>query len=549
MSLIRSGELTVRRHLHGLSRADPYTLAIAALSSLYLAAIIGILIGAGAPFAYPLDDTYIHMAMGRTIALSGVWGTDPTQAAAASSSPLWSLLLAALYGLKLDAVFLYVPLFLNVAAGCTLIWLLLKACGTRPPSVALIGAVIYAAALPSLSAIGMEHVLHALLALALGFFVCRSIAEPAVDAPLGAQALIGALTALAVAARYESLFLVAPLTALALIYRRFRLALALLLGAGLPVLGFGLLWIHNGGWLLPNSLMLKSHLTDAAAGGLLGKLMGLIVHMIENLSAGKPAFLAMLVGLMALLGWRLYSEKQWRCLPVLFAGSALTATIIHLALASMGWLYRYEAWLIVLDLTAIALLAQSLWEPRKLFILAAAIAVVFSSRTVPATINTMRAMDDRRLEHLAPAHFVDQLYPGQAVIVNDLGAIAWYAPRTRVLDMYGLGNNEPVRRRLTPQGYDAAAVADWAASTGAPIAILQPCWTEIAHRLPAGWKLVATWRIPRNVVFPDHLVGFFALTSAAEGSLLQQLASYPTPHNVVQTLEPPRTAITEGCKS
>ena len=41
---------------------------------------------------YPLDDSYIHLALARTLATSGVWGIDAQHPAAASSSPLWTVL-------------------------------------------------------------------------------------------------------------------------------------------------------------------------------------------------------------------------------------------------------------------------------------------------------------------------------------------------------------------------------------------------------------------------------------------------------------------------
>ena len=43
---------------------------------------------------YPLDDTYIHMAIARNVAQSGTWGINAGEFAPASSSPLWTVILA-----------------------------------------------------------------------------------------------------------------------------------------------------------------------------------------------------------------------------------------------------------------------------------------------------------------------------------------------------------------------------------------------------------------------------------------------------------------------
>jgi hypothetical protein len=219
-----------------------------ALCVLYIVAVVAIVMAGGGPFGYPLDDTYIHMAIGRTIATSGVWGASPAAPAAASSSPLWTLLLAGAYAVYPGAAFLYVPLLFNMFAACGLIMLLLTMFRQQPASSALVAAIGFAAALPSLSVLGMEHVLHALLAVALCFVACLTIIRQSEDTSIGRLVSIGILAGLSVAARYESLFLVAPLVALSMVRLRLSLAAALGLGAALPVLGFGLLWVHGGGW-------------------------------------------------------------------------------------------------------------------------------------------------------------------------------------------------------------------------------------------------------------------------------------------------------------
>ncbi len=47
-------------------------------------------------FVYPLDDSYIHLALARTLSLDHVWGIDATQFASASSLPGWTLLITLL---------------------------------------------------------------------------------------------------------------------------------------------------------------------------------------------------------------------------------------------------------------------------------------------------------------------------------------------------------------------------------------------------------------------------------------------------------------------
>jgi hypothetical protein len=527
------------------TKADFCVIGGLVLCVLYVVAVTIMVMAAGRPFGYPLDDTYIHMALARTLATSGVWGVGATMPAAASSSPLWTAMLAGAYLLHPGAAFFYVSLILNVIAGCGLIVLLLAMFRRQPASVAMTAAIVCAASLPGLSVVGMEHVLHALLATALCFLACRSIAKPSAETSAADLAWIALLAGLSVTARYESLFLVAPLMALSAARLRLSIALMLGIGAAAPVLGFGLLWIHNGGWLLPNSLILKTHFVEDS------EQIAQIRHALRAMmgSLQKTAFAggfgAILLELGGLLGWHLFRRRQPWDMPVLFAGAALVATGGHFAFAGVGWLYRYEAWLIVLDAAAICLLAESLFGQKQLLAVAASLVLIFSYRTGMATHMTIEAIDDRRREHLVPAHFVADNYVGKTIVVGDIGAMAWLAPQTRALDLFGIGNNDPVHLRLTPTGYGAAALRDWALQNNARIAVVPACWDEVRDRLPPEWTLVATWHVPRNVVFDDLLVAFFAIAPDETNNLREKLKQLPVPSGVVVKFDPPRTALLE----
>jgi hypothetical protein len=84
------------------------------------------------------------------------------------------------------------------------------------------------------------------------------------------------------------------------------------------------------------------------------------------------------------------------------------------------------------------------------------------------------------------------------------------------------------RRGRRPGGYTAGDVERWAARRGAKIAVLQYEWDEIAGRIPSRWIRVGTWQLPRNVIFRDNGVGFYAVDSTEAGPLARNLAAYST---------------------
>src|SRR5438128_7668957 len=112
-------------------------------------------------FVYPLDDTYIHMAIAKNAAVHHVWGITRYEVTSSTSSPLWTLLLALTYTMVgVDAP---APIVWNAVAATLVVVTtdrLLRARGARSPLVfAVVLAMIFGAALPTLTFVGMEHTL------------------------------------------------------------------------------------------------------------------------------------------------------------------------------------------------------------------------------------------------------------------------------------------------------------------------------------------------------------------------------------------------------
>ena len=510
----------------------------------YLIGCVVLIAAAGAPFAYPLDDSYIQLAMARTLAMAGVWGIEPSTPAAASSTPLWVVLLALAYKIwpaRWIGSFLYFPLALDGAFSVAAIYYCNRLLARVPWREAWLLLLWLAIPLSALTLIGMEHPAHILLILMLAHLGAATLAA---DRPPGGKRLaaLGIVTLIATGIRYESLFVAAPLMALALLRRRWSVSAVLAVAGAAPVLGFGVYWAAHGGWLLPNSLMLKG-IQPGEATGVASFVESVLLNFVANLHSTPSGKTLIALGVIV-LGLGIAHWRRRRTIwddRLIFAFVSLVATGIEFAIAALGWLYRYEAWLIALLGVAAILLADALFAKRR-----AALAIVFGvllvsvlPRAIVDNKETVEAVNDRRLEHVLIAQFIHDNYRGQPIALNDIG-VAAYDGDAEIFDLSGLGDNAPVRFARGPGGYTATDVAQLANAKHDEIAVLQLCWQAVSKRLPSDWRLIGFWYEPRNVVFGSHDVGFYAIAPGSDARLEAALKSFKVPPSIQVVYPGPR---------
>ncbi len=465
------------------------------------------------PFAYVLDDPYIHLTLGRNLAATGVLGVNRGEWASASSSLLWTLLLAGADLLVGDR--LLTPLVLNLAVAVGLLAAITAFLTARktPPLVILALGLVFLVAVPvvPLAFTGMEHLLHLALVLALVGAIAACLqgrGRPWVALRLGF---------LATACRYESAFVVFGLAVGCLLARRWALAAGLLAMPVLFVGGFGLVSAAHGESLLPNTLLVKAVAHAPGESFLLAKLLCL----------GRNARLAPpLVALMLASLWLLPASRRsgrprpgLRCALLAFPLAAL----LHLTLASVGWFYRYEAYLYGWGLVVIAWgFAETFrrgqfdeTSPRRAALAKWALSgvpvllgILVAAPRWPALPETPRGMAEVYCQQGQMARFVRAYYNQATVALNDIGAVSYYT-EARLVDLVGLANHRlavaRVKGGITPEFLDRVA-----AEEGAQIAI---CYTDwFRQGPPARWRLVAAWVTPgEEIAVAGQTVGFYAL--------------------------------------
>jgi hypothetical protein len=486
-----------------------------------LAAVVGFLLHAAlgrtaGHLVYALDDAYIHMAVGRNLADHGVWGVTPYAFTSSTSSLAWPVVLAladVAAGAR-EAT----PLVLNVLFAAAAVLLADRLLGGASPllrTAALTGVVLLTP-LPTLVVAGMEHTLHIAAVLWLLDRVGRALESE------GGLLGLAAASALATAARYESVFLVAPAVVVLFINGRRCAALVAALAGAAPLAVFGLVSVVHGWPPVPNSLLLKRATFEGE--GLPGVVEAIGGHALRTLV--EAPHLLVLVAAVLVLSAALPASRAVRGWDAVY----VAAVLLHAQLAAVGWLFRYEAYLVAIGLLLVARHAADAaaagarpWAGRPALALAAVVACApLLTRAAEALAQTPAASKNIYEQQYQMGLFLRELPPGATVMANDIGAIAWLAD-VRLVDLYGLATQETARARRAG-AVDRALLARLSAETRPAAIVVYRSW--FADALPAEWVELGSWRVPDKVVVADRTVSFYAADAVGAPALARALAAF-----------------------
>jgi hypothetical protein len=434
---------------------------------------------------YLLDDPYIHLAIAKNLRETGIWGISVGVFSSASSSPLWTSLLAAISWLGKGELW---PLWLNLLfAICFLVWAKQKLLIAPQRSVAYAAEAslmlgILACAMPAVILCGLEHTLHLfLMALALEG-LARDIARPSPqdgedrkgisDSPQDGEdrknlakgdlplwRLWGVAVVGAVLARYESLFLVGVVGLIFLWQRRWRRAISLGIFAGLPVLAFGLFSVLQGGHLLPNPILLKG--ATASVFSSRGASL-LLERLLDNLGQAPEVFSLMIMALLLIV--LLKHKEAASCNERAFLrwglGIFCATAAMHLFLARTGWFYRYEAYLLAIGFfwvlrSAFVFLnaVQPQFFSRWVVLFLVGLVILFGQRATSAQSEILPNLQGIYRQPYQVASFLEQYQPNASIVLIDVGLVA-YKTRAQITDLAGLGDQKITvlkRRQLLNQ--------------------------------------------------------------------------------------------------
>jgi len=483
----------------------------------------------GGVFMYPLDDTFIHLEIARHVADEGTWGVNNKEFGSASSSLLYTIILS-LFSLFTKST--VVPFIVNCIAGALLVWqaqrwLAAQGLTTTAQVVVLLLAILLTP-LATLIVSGMEHTLQALLVFMFVFRFSAWMEASALNSSRGlpfSVLLYGVLVALI---RYEGLFVIATAALILLFHRRIKAGFVLGAVALLPVVLFGIYSLSKGSYFLPNSVLVKS---DTPSSGLLSFFSNILVEKLTYARMGLSA-LATQRWLVILPVLYLVFRKQMRLSYSLVLLFLITITLLQLALAATGWLYRYEAYLFfsAVIITGVLIyrygrdrIAVRSWLPRIVlgfFVFFLIFPVLL--RGLSALSKTKQACINIYEQQYQMARFSHQYYNNTPIAANDIGAIAYFT-NAPIVDLWGLGTFE-VAKSKKEKYWSPAFLDSFSRKNNVPFAMAYDIWFN--DSLQNRWYKVASWQIQNNVICGDDEVSFYALDSTYVPVLKTQLSQF-----------------------
>jgi len=497
------------------------------------AIIMQVLDDTGGVFVYPIDDTYIHLAVAKNLVNHHIWGVSGHEFASASSSVLYPIILSGIF--VITGVQTIVPFVVNVLAALVFMYVLKKwmnrqELGLTEQLIVMVGAILLTP-LPTIVLVGMEHTLHLLF-----FFLFLTSFAEAVANRVRLPWLTYLWATMLIATRFEGLPAVALACLLLLVQRKWMEAVKLVFLGLLPVVIFGVISAAHNGFFLPNAVVLKPQLPPLNAGAWSAYFSNQLIPRLfkttfySTLAIQRLLIIIPVVFLVFLQRFREKSEFYY--LLALLMG----VSFVHVAVAVFSAHLRYEAYLAG---TAIPILLTILvkFRPRDIkdsfsryrlavVVLGLFLLGPFLTRSWTAFSNIGLGSVWIHDQQYQMGQFVHEYYDNEGVTFNDIGAVSYYSEGKK-LDILGLGNNEVAHWR-----HDRSDLYLRTSSFNDSLAKLKNIRVGVIYEptlkaYTEHWKKVASWEIPFDNPIPFYdSVSWYAVDTAEAANLSRNLKKY-----------------------
>ena len=479
-------------------------------------------------WVYPLDDTYIHMSIGKNLAQYGKWGITKYEFTSSSSSILYTLLIALTF--KIAGPIEQIPLYLNIIFG-VLIFIVLGIIFKKEHIKSITAGIIcmlvlFLSPLPSLIISGMEHTLQILIDVIYLYLASRALESK--DFSKKRLALLLLFSALSVMIRFEGIFMVGIISMLYLVKKDLKTSILVFIAGILPIVVFGIYSIQHGAYFIPNSLLMKGEKPGMNLGGLIQFAFGWLDKLKRN-----PHLLTLFLMLCAnFIYLRTRKVSLWSRTSIVGTIVVLTM-IIHLTLAKTGWFFRYEAYLMFTGLFAFTWFVndeilffifkrEHIWKYVAIVILLMPTFYPLYARGKDALLTTVPATKNIYEQQYQMALFLKKYYNDASVGANDIGAICFFTD-IKLFDIFGLGSKEIIQLRIRKM-FDKEHIYEVSRQKNTQIAVIYEDW--FIGKVPDQWKKAGAWKISDNVILGGDMVSFFATEQYDTAALKKNLSAF-----------------------
>jgi hypothetical protein len=497
----------------------PFPAAAGVLLSMLAAYFWGAVRQNAGHFVFAQDDPYIHLSIARTLATNGVWGLTAEHFAPASSSPLWTLLLAGL--IRLGGASAMWPLGINVAAGLLVLWVFDRLLRFHAPPALRFGALVAAMVVlpvPTLVLIGMEHTLHVAVVLAFCGAAAHKLSRDDDRDGLWIPGLM--LAAVTSGLRYEGLFVVAAVLVGFALRRHWTTTVSLGFAGAVGPVAYAIFAVAQGALPLPNSVLMKSDPARFASASSVLSVAGDWVGLLTL--HRRPVFAALTVGTLLLAAVIATPRTRGRTPAMVLGALFLGVEVLHVCLVKIEWFYRYEAYVVGLGLAAVFMAAceaaaTTAWRDmvsasplrrRAIGACVVVLALPLVSRAAEAILLTVPATGEVYKQQYQMGVFFRDHYAGDVIALNDIGAVSWLAP-VEIVDLIGLASSDvaDARRRNAD---DTALYAHVLQRHHAVAACVYEYYFSGSRALPASWRRVGEWDMGHHAAVSGERVTFYA---------------------------------------
>ncbi|MCA9889569.1 MAG: hypothetical protein KC546_14410 [Anaerolineae bacterium] len=432
------------------------------ITAIALVALYVIVAGGG----FALDDSWIHQTYARNLATYGEWAFIPGQPSAASTSPLYTVLLALGYVLHVNyALWTHglgaLTLALVGIISARMTDMLLPKSKYGPILIGL--GVMFIWQLIWAAASGMETLLFGMLTLWIMYLAWREIAadQSHMRAIITRALIFGASVALTTLARPEGVLLGGIIGLAMLIVRPQKswqsfvsYSLAAIFGFVIVISPYLLLNYQLTGGLLPNTASAKFA-------------QHAVLLQIPLLDRFKDLFITLQTGgqALALPGIVVYviviarePQRKWVffLLPLIWAFSVILLYALRLPATYQHGRYVMSALpsLSFMGLVGLWYLLEWGQSPGSMLVLrrvltrvmvVASYAAIFAFALMPGLQGYRRDVAIINEEMVATAHWIEENIPqSELMAIHDIGAVGYFAPREQMVDIAGLVTPEIV---------------------------------------------------------------------------------------------------------